>query len=323
MVFTRPRLIVPMTAIAVLALMLAAIAPTRASPGGATGAPAALADHTTECNVTFDAEGGLLLDGEELAGAELAAVQALLAANADLVVALDAAADANAEACVGLVLDVGEGGITAVINADILVCPATVEVNAEGDLVVNGHVFAADLTDSELAALVDAAAAAGVELCAFVRVLDNLVAATVAVEVCAAVTRDSAEQVTIEFGGVEFLLEADAVSGATDLEVGATVEAGVGLSLTLDLDSDTLAVEAGLFALEGCGDDDTGGGGAPTPTPAPTVGATPAPAAPVLPDTGVQSDSASATATVAALLALATVLTLGVAAYAGFARRVR
>lgn len=312
-----------MAILAALALALVAIAPALAAPSSTTGGKTALTDHTTDCNVTFDAEGNLLLDGAALAGAGLAAVEALLAANADLAAALDAAADAEAEACVELVLDAGAGGITAVINADISFCPATVEVNADGDLVLDGHVFAADLLDSELAALVEAAATADVDLiCALIEVTDNGVAARVLLEVCATVTLDSEDQVTIELGGVEFLLEADAVLGAdAELEVGATAEAGVALTATVDFESDTLAVRAVLVDLEGCGEDDAGGGGGPTASPVPTIGAMPAPGTGQLPDTGVQPESTAASS--AASVALVSLLVLGAATYAAFVRRHR
>ena len=315
MTLIRSGLTVPIAVAASLVLVLAAIVPVLAAPGGATSSRVtALTDHTTDCNVTFDTEGNLLLDGEALAGAELAAVEALLAANTDLAVALGAAADADAEGCVNLVIEEGDGGLTAIINADISFCPATVAVNADGDLVLNGHVFPGDLVGSELAALIEAAATAEIDLfCSLIEITDNAVSATVLLEACASVTLNNEQQVTIDIGGIQFLLEADAVLGADmELEVGATVEAGVALRATLDLEFDSLAVMATLIDLEGCGDD-TGGGGVPT--------ATPAQSAAPLPDTATHVNSATNLAAV--LLGVLGVLALGALGYPRAARRRR
>lgn len=325
----RSRLALPLALIAAVALVMAMVPAALAAPSATTSSQPMLADHTGECNLTVDAEGNLLLDGEVLTGAELAAVESLLATNADLAAALEASADANADACVNLELTVDGPTITAGINAHIDICPATVEVNADGDLVINGTVFASDLADSDAAALVAAAAAADVALCAFITVTDSAVAVDLYLEACVTATLNSDGTVTITLGDTDLVLDADAVVDAEAvLEAGAAVEVGIALVGTVDLETDTVELFAEIIAIEGCGEEAPGGatpppGGATTPPTddddddgaGPDDDATPAPAA-QLPDTSVAGTGAPTGVLVLVILALASVAILGYATQA-------
>ena len=101
---TGPRLW-PIASLAAFALLLTLAAPAAAAPGATAGAPSELADHVTDCNVTFDAQGNLLLDDVLLSGAQAAVLDTVLAADATLAAVLALAAEANAETCVNLAID--------------------------------------------------------------------------------------------------------------------------------------------------------------------------------------------------------------------------
>ena len=257
---SRLHLTVPLAILATLALMLVAMAPVLAAPGAATGSRPALANHVdpADCNLTVAANGDLSLDGVVLAGAELAAVQALLAANADLAAAIDLAAEANVDACINLELVAGNP-ITANINADISVCSATVTINGDGSVDIGDATVDAELLDARLLAAlqlaVDAAADADTEACVVVTVTDNDVDADVEVDavvtLCATLMVDANGDTTIN----GTLLESDqfinADSGVTDFTT--AVEVGVRITSTIEIDGDIFVlVEA--FALDGCGD---------------------------------------------------------------------
>ncbi|HEX2194276.1 MAG TPA: hypothetical protein VHK63_04870, partial [Candidatus Limnocylindria bacterium] len=312
--------------LALLALGTAVAAPEHRSTSSVT-----TADHVTGCNLTVDSNGTLFLDGEALAGAELAAVQALLG-SADLAAALEVAADADADACINLDLDIGAGGITATINAHIAVCPANVEVNADGDLVIDGAVFAGDFAGSDLAALADFAAAADIALCAEVVVINNEVAAIVTGEACLFATLNSDDTVTIELAGEDLVLDAGVVLDAeAELEVGVAIEVGLALRATADLQTDSVTISAAITELEGCGEDTGGGQPSASPSAAATLpgatlpgatlpGAT-STASPGLPDTQTAGSSATGGLVIAAALMVTWLASVAVALVAYRMRR--
>lgn len=301
MAVTRPRLITPLAFLAALALMLVAITPALAAPSGTSASRAGLADHVSDCNLTVDAEGNLLLEGEALTGAELAAVEALLATDSSLAAAVAVFARVGADACFNVDFDEGEGGLTAVINGDGGVCAATVAVNADGDLVINAAAFASDLLGSELVALIEATAAAEAGFCAFVTVTDNAVEVVLRVVACATATLNTDDTVTITLGGIDFDLDLDAVEDTEGLlEAGVAVEVGVALFASVDLETDTVSLSAGILDIDDCDDGDA----APTASPAPTAVPTATPPV-VIPDTAGQPiGSNSGPALVLAIVAL-------------------
>ena len=271
---SRLQMAVPLAILATLALLLAAIAPVLAAPSGGTGGSRpVLADHVTDCNLTVDGSGDLTFEGAVLAGAELAAVDALLAANADLAAAIDLAAEADVDACINLELLVDGEVITANIDADISVCSATVTINGNGSVDIGDANVDAELLDARLIAALqlaaDAAADADTEACVVVTVTDNDVDADVEVDavvtLCATLIVDANGDTTIN----GTLLESDqfinADSGVTDFTT--AVEVGVRITSTIEIDGDIFVlVEA--FDLEGCGD------AAPPPPPPGTTGPT-------------------------------------------------
>jgi len=265
---------VPLAILATLALMLAAMAPVLAAPGGTTGSRPVLADHVTDCNLTVDGSGDLTFEGAVLAGAELAAVDALLAANADLAAAIDLAAEADVDACINLELLVAEV-ITANIDADISVCSATVTINGDGSVDIGDANVDAELLDARLIAALqlaaDAAADADTEACVVVTVTDNDVDADVEVDavvtLCATLIVDANGDVTISGE----LIDADQfIDSSSETDFTAEVEVGVRITATVEIDGDIFVlVEA--FDLEGCGD--AGATPAPSETPDDGTGA--------------------------------------------------
>ncbi|MBA2631850.1 MAG: hypothetical protein H0U86_02415 [Chloroflexi bacterium] len=304
-----------MTIIAALALMLAAIAPVLAAPTGVSGSRTTLADHVTDCNVTFDAGGNLLLDGSALTVAEAALLDALLLADAELAAALLLAADADADACVNLSIDLPS---TITLNADILVCG---DVVIEGAVYsVGGAVIGADLLTAELENLLDAAAAAGVEACVGVTVTDNAVTVDVLAQLCVTATLLDTGVVSVDIGGTEFFFDGLLVDVGGLLEVGVSVEVSLAIVATLDVAAGT--VELTLIVSE-CA-------AAPTPSPtattsptgtvAPTTTGTAAPAASLLPNTTLGDGSGDSGPLVPGL-ALVAVASLGAIGYRALAAR--
>lgn len=241
MATSRLRLTVFFAAIAALVLTLASLAPALASATGSPSSQPVLADHV-ECNLTVDAEGNLFLDGVALAGAELAAVEALLT-DTDLAAAMELAGDADAEVCLNLQLLPAP-----VITGHIDIC-GSVSWNGQG-VVINGAFFEVDLNATELGAFLDAAAAAGLTLCAAVTVETNTVTIDLSLEACATATLNSNGTVTLVIEGVELILDADTVVGSADLEAGIAVL--VAFLGSVDLTAGTVSLEAEVLGTEGC-----------------------------------------------------------------------
>jgi hypothetical protein len=231
-----------MAVLASVALLLVAIGPVAAAPAGSTSSSAALAEHA-ECNLTVDAEGTLYLDGEALAGAELAAVNAVLAGS-DVGAAIELAAAADADVCLNLEF-LPDGG-AVVIDGHIDVC-GPVTFDGQG-VVINGVSFQIDLNGTELGAFLDVVGAAGLELCASITVTSNAVAIELRAEVCATVTLNANETVTIAIGDLDFDLLAASVEGSADLEVGAAVDVGIIFTGGLDLTTEAVVLEAVIDA---------------------------------------------------------------------------
>jgi hypothetical protein len=188
------------------------------------------------------------------------------------VLALAAAADgeAAADVCVDVVL--GEGVIT--VNADISLCPVTVEVDGEGDVTLDGVEIDLDLLGVDLVNLLEAAALAEVEACVFVTVDDNDVFVDVVVDACVTATLEDDGAVIVELGGVPIDLPAGAIVNLDgELEVGVAVEIGLSIVGSLDITGATISLEAEIIEIDDCGEAE------PTeaPTEAPTLAPTMAP----------------------------------------------
>ena len=275
MPISRPRLALPLVLFAALALMLTAIAPVLAAPGGAAGSRVALTDHIdpADCDVITSAEGVISVGGVALTDAQL------LLLDAEAIAALELAAAATAagtgDVCVDVAL--GEGVIT--VNADISFCPVTVEVDAEGNVTLDGTVEVDPaLLDAELVNLLEAAAEAGVEACVFVTVEDNEVFVDVVVEACVTATLNDDGSVTVDLGGVAIELPADAIVNLDgELEVGVETEIGLAIYASLDVAAETVTLEAEIIALEGCGEVAPTEAPTTAPTAAPTMAPTTAP----------------------------------------------
>src|SRR5918997_5175678 len=108
---SRPHRAVPFALLAALVVLLAATAPVLGAPAGASGSGVAPADHVA-CDVTFDAEGNLLLDGTALTENQAAVLGAALA-NTDAGATLELAADPDAETCLNLVIDTAGDPVSA------------------------------------------------------------------------------------------------------------------------------------------------------------------------------------------------------------------
>ncbi len=201
-----------------------------------------MAEHA-ECNLTVDAEGTLYLDGEALAGAELAAVNAVLAGS-DVGAAIELATAADADVCLNLGF-LPDGG-AVVINGHIDVC-GSVLFDGQG-VVINGVSFQIDLNGTELGAFLDVVGAAGLELCASITVTANAVAIELRAEVCATVTLNANETVTIAIGDLEIELLSASVEGSADLEVGAAIDVGIAFTGGLDLTTEAVVLEAVIDA---------------------------------------------------------------------------
>lgn len=311
----RARLAIPAAVMAAIALLLMAIAPAVAAPEtGGSGVGATQATHVTTCNVTFDAGGNLLLDGSALTAAQLAVLDPLLAGDASLTAAIELAADANADACVNLAIDLA--GPSATINADVSLCGA-VELTAEGILIV-GTEISADLMSSDLINILEAAAAAGAEACLDVTVTDNDVVVDASVEMCLNATLLDTGVVSVDIGGTEFFFDGTLIDAGGLLDVGITVEVNLLVVGSVDI----AGKSAELFVVV------TQCAAAPTPAPTATssAAATGAPAAGAsqLPNTRtVGSDEPNGGLMLATLLALVTVASAGVLAYRAEAGRTR
>ncbi len=267
MPISRPRLALPLMLFAALALMLTAIAPVLAAPGGAAGSRVALTDHIdpADCDVVTVTEGVISVGGVALTDAQL------LLLDAEAIAALELAAAATAVAtgdvCVDVVL--GEGIIT--VNADIVFCPVTVEVDAEGNVTLDGTVeLDPALLDAELVNLLEAAAAADVEACVFVTIEDNDVFVDVVVDACVTATLNDDGTVTVDLGGIAIELPADAIVNLDgQLEVDVETEIGLSIFASLDVTAETVVLEAEIIEIDDCG--------AVAPTEAPTMAPTMAP----------------------------------------------
>lgn len=243
---SRHTLAVPFALLASLTLLVAAITPALAAPAGSRGSAPAPAEHV-ECNVTFDAEGNLLLEGVALTDAQ-AAVLELALADADLAAALELAAQADADACLNLVIDTAGDPVSATLNGHIDIC-GTVAFTGQG-IAINDVVFEANL-NNELGAFLDATV--GIELCASVTVVDNAVSIDVSLETCATVMLTADDTVVFTFSNdTDFALPVASVTGAVELEEGLEVFLAVMLSGSLDLATDAVTLEAELLGTEGC-----------------------------------------------------------------------
>lgn len=299
-------------AVAASALLLTLAIPVAAAPASAPsgGSDPALADHVAVCNVTFDAEGNVLLNGSALGAAETAALDALLAGDAGLAAALEAAADADATTCINLAILIN-GALAIVINADIEAC-GDVVFTAE-TVTVGGVEISSDLLDSELTNILEAAAAADVEACVEVTVTDNEVVVVASVSICAAATLLDTGAVSVDIGGEEFIFDGTIVSGGALLDVGVTVQVSLLIIGELDITEETVAL---VLAVAECA-------AAATPTPTPTPpgagggaggGATPTPV-PLLPNTS--AGSVDPTALVVAMLMVVLLASMAVVAMRG------
>ena len=241
---SRHRLAVPFALFVTIALLLTAIAPVLAAPAGSRGSAAVPAVHA-ECNVTFDAEGNLLLDNVELT-VDQATVLEVVFANTHSGATLELAAQADADACLNLVIDTAGDPVSATLNGHLEIC-GSVTWNGQG-LVINEVFFEADL-NNELGAFLDAAG--GLELCASLTVEDNAVSIDLSVETCASATL-TAEETVVFANGIDFELPVDSVTGAAELEVGVEVFLAVLFSGSIDLESGAVTLEAELLGTEGC-----------------------------------------------------------------------
>ena len=293
--------------IVVSVALLAGIAPVTAAPSAAPGTSGQLADHVTDCNVSFDAGGNVLLDGSALTLAEAALLDALLLTDASLAAALEAASDVDADACVNLDIDVLAA--TIALNADIAACGAVTA--AAGTITVGDVEIGADLLSTELSDVLTAAALADVDACAIVTITDNEVVVDAIATICAQATLLDTGVLSVVIGSEEFFLDGTLVDASGLLEVGVTAEVNLAITATLDVAADTVDL---TIVASAC----AAGGGA---TPAPSVpgasppggGATLPPGAspiPGLPDTGTVSAGSGIAAAVlgAAFLVALTML---------------
>ena len=240
---SRQRLAVPFALLAAITLLLTEIVPVLAAPGGSGGLAPAPAEHV-ECNVTFDDEGNVLLGAQPLTDAQVAVLE-LLFTDTDAAATLELAAQADAEACLNLVIDT-EIPVSATLTGHVDIC-GMVSWNGQG-LVINDVFFEADL-NNELGAFLDAAG--GLELCASITVEDNAVSIDLSLETCASVTL-TAEDTVVFANGIDFELPVDSVTGAAELELGVEVFLAVLFSGSIDLESDAVTLEAELLGTEGC-----------------------------------------------------------------------
>jgi hypothetical protein len=273
----HPSFIIAALAASALLLTMAmpvAAAPTQAPAGGSDPA---LADHVTTCNVTFDAEGNVLLNGTALGVVEAALLNALLAGDASLAAAFEAAADADADTCINLAIDVP----SIDINADIEAC-GDVVFTAE-TVTVGGVEISADLLDAELINLLELAAVGGVDACVFITITDNEVVVDAVAQLCVDATLSDSGVISVVIGSDEFFLDGTIVDVSGLLDVGVTARVNLLVVATLDVAGESVELSITVTACAA----------AATPTPTPTqlaagAGATPTPV-PLLPNTSVGS----------------------------------
>lgn len=272
MPISRPRLALPLALFAALALMLTAIAPVLAAPGGAAGSRVALTDHIEPAlcaEITISGEGVISIDGVALTEAQLLLLDA--EALAALRLAAETTASGAGEACVEVAL--GEDLIA--VNADISLCPVTVEVDGEGTITLDGVVLDDALLDAELANLLEAAAAAGVEACVSVTVEDNDVFVDVVVDACVTATLNEDGSVSVDLGGVPVELPVDAIVNLDgELEVGVEAEIGLSIFAQLDITGETVLLGAEIIEIDGCGEAEPTDAPSTAPTEAPTLAPT-------------------------------------------------
>jgi hypothetical protein len=305
---SRRRPIAALLVLIALILMLAAAAPVAASPSATTDPAVQYGDHVIDCNVEFDANGDILLEGSLLTPAQAVLLDALLAADASLAAALEAAADADADACVNLDIDL-TGGLV-VLNADIEAC-GDVTVDA-GVITVGGVEIGADLLSSELSDVLEAAALADVSACAVVTVVDNEALVDAFATICANATLLDTGVVSVVIGSDEFFFDGTLVDADGLLEVGVTAEVNLTVTASLDVAAQTveLTIVASPCTAGGGGTSPTpsasppGGGGGGGGSPSPGTSASPLPG---LPDTAVWGGSVGAAVALVALLGLSLV----------------
>ncbi|MDQ3690094.1 MAG: hypothetical protein M3406_08695 [Chloroflexota bacterium] len=268
---------VPLAILATLALMLAAMAPVLAAPGGTSGSRPVLADHVdpADCDeITTNAEGDIIVNGTALTDVQLGLLDADLSAALRLAADASVSADAFVEVCVDVV--VGEADALD-INADITVCSVDITVNGDGTVDLGDVTVDAELLDVDLLAVLDLAAnadaEADAEACVIVTVTDN--ETTTDVEVDAFVTLCAT--LRIDANGDAFIngeaSEADVdqfINNSTvaDADFSADVETGIEITATLEADGD-IFVNLTAVDREGCGE------AAATATPAPSATPTP------------------------------------------------
>jgi hypothetical protein len=299
-------------ALIVLAAILACAAPTVAAPSSQDETAGLLADHVTDCNVSFDPSGDVLIDGSALTGAEAALLDALLLTDASLAAALDAAADADADACVNLTIDVL--GASVALNADVAACGS---VTAEaGVITVGGVEIGSDLLAPELSDVLTAAALADADACTVITVTDNETLVDAFATICAMATLLDTGVVSVVIGTDEFFFDGTLIDASGLLDVGVTAEINLTVTASLDVATDT--VELTIVAAE-CvaggaptppgGGSPSPGGGSPSPVPPGGGGGSPSPGTspsspPVIPDTASWPGNVSAAVVLAVLLML-------------------
>lgn len=201
---------------------------------------------------TAVADGGLTLDGT----AEVIDSSAFGAIDASTLAVLSTVATADATTCLEIEADAGGAIVDLAIAAQAEICGEVAHDMATDTYTVGGVIVPAGLVtaDADLAAVLDAAATAGADLCANVTVdgttgLITSVSLDGTLELCADVAAD-ADSATI--GGLDLpltLLDAEAIA-VLDL----AADAGVDACVTVVVDGTNL-VEANVAAsVELCGD---------------------------------------------------------------------
>lgn len=227
--------------------------------------------------------------------------------SADAQAALQVAADANAEFCIDVVVQ-NTDVVDAAVEGSVTLC-ATVTMNADGSATIDGVTIPAELIDADVAAALEAAAAADGEACVTVDAVisgdETIVTVVADVSLCATVEAITAT--TITAGGVTF---------STSSDLRGVIEVGDDICFDLVTDPDGgIVIPDGSVITEPDGTPITDPDGTPA-----EGGATPV--VTDLPDAAV--DRGGSTSPLVILLALAAVTSIGFLTFRALeARRTR
>ena len=240
---SRPRLNVPLRVLAVLSLLLIAVAPVLAAPADSGGGARIVLAQPEECDeITVKEDGDIVVDEVTLTEEQLALL------DADVLAALQLAAHAAGVACVDVTMDAGE----IAVELEISFCPASVGVDAEGTIALEGIEIDPALLDVEMLNLLRGAATAGVDACLSVFVTDNEVLVEVGVDACVTARANEDGSVTVLLGGVEILFPAGSIDDPANV-LGRRIEVQIGLAIHASLARDEVELVAEVVeGLDNC-----------------------------------------------------------------------